>query len=231
MKLRLLVQQMAVNINPHPDEILARLKAGAKSLRTVKSLDLIHLACREQFERGSRDFSYSMIGQLSENAGGPKAQPIRNKSGAVYRTLIDAWACLADKKSSPSEKLKPSRLEDDVLSMINDSVARILVQTYISENRKRKNENQVLKRIAKDNVVISLYDRQNTPLNETATHTASLLEQELDALRDALSSETMRRHGWSTNVENGAVTKGPFIVFKPGFATAIKKILLTFGAG
>lgn len=219
---------MAANNTPHPDEIVARLKAGAKSQRTVKSLDLIHRVCREQLERGSTDFSYSMIGQLSESAGGPKAQPIRNKSGAVYRTLIDAWACLSDKSTSRSEKQKLGRLEDDVLSMINDSVARVLVQSYISENRKLKNENQVLKRVAKDNVVIDLYERKNVFTDESAVQPALLLDQELAALRDALSSETMHRHGWVTNAETGAVTKGLFTVFKPGFATAIKKILLTF---
>lgn len=228
MSLLLLINLMTANILPHPDEILTRLKAGAKSQRTVKSLDLIHHACKEQFERGSPDFSYSMIGKLSGKAGGPQAQPIRNKSGAVYRTLIDAWAYFNEKNFRPSERSKPGRLEDDVLSMINDSVARVLVQSYISENRKLKGENQVLKCVAKDNVVIDLYEKRTAPLSETVTRVELLLEQELAALRDALSLETMQRHGWTINAENGAVTKGPFTVFKPGFATAVSKILRRF---
>jgi hypothetical protein len=75
----------------NPTEVLEQLKAGAKSLRTQRSLEIVHQVCREQYERGSPDFSYGTIGKLSGEIGGPQAQPIRNKTGEVYRRLIDIW--------------------------------------------------------------------------------------------------------------------------------------------
>jgi len=39
----------------HPDDLLEQLNATANT-RKQKNLDLIHAICREQYERGSRDF-------------------------------------------------------------------------------------------------------------------------------------------------------------------------------
>jgi hypothetical protein len=209
------------------DEVLQQLKAGAKSPRTVRSLDIIHQACKEQHERGSNDFSYAMIGKLSEDKGGPKAQPIRNTAGAVYRTLIDAWAKFADGRTRKPPAPRTLGLADDVLSMINDPVVRILVQSYISENKKLKYENQVLKVAAKETVLIDLSGsaRKIPGAVEVLTPASFLLPQECSALRSAISPDTMRKQGWTIDEQTGAVNRGPLPVFSPGFVGAIKKVL------
>lgn len=210
-----------------PDEVIELLKAGAKTGRTKNSLNIIHAVCKEQYERGSNDFSYSTIGKLSERVGGPKAQPIRNATGAVYRTLIDAWSKFAGSKKSNVSPSRPRGLEDDVLSLIDDSVARVLVQNYISENKKLKHENTVLKVAAKETVVIDLSGKNRSVAAsvEVVMPASFLLEQERTALRNAISSENIRNQGWTINEQNGSVTKGPLPVFSPGFASAIRKIL------
>jgi len=211
-----------------PEQVLQRLKAGAKSQRTMDSLDIINQVCKEQFERGSYNYSYSMIGTLSGERGGPKAQPIRNTTGAVYRTLIDTWQKFVNNSrghAPPSQR--PANLENDVLSLISDSVARILVQKYISDNKKLRNENQVLKVAAKEKVVINLSGKRDEAVFTVETHGLIdfLLEQEIFALRNAISAETMRRNGWVGDADSGTVTKGPLTIFSPGFITAISKIL------
>ena len=210
-----------------PEEVMELLKAGAKTARTENSLNIIHEVCREQYERGSNDFSYSTIGKLSERLGGPRAQPIRNVTGAVYRTLIDAWAKFAGGRKSNGSTPRHRGLEDDVLSLIDDAVARVLVQNYISENKKLKHENTVLKVAVKETVIIDLSGK-NRPVAtgvEVVTPASFLLEQERTALRNAISSENIRKQGWTINEQNGSVTRGPLPVFSPGFASAIRKIL------
>lgn len=210
-----------------PDEVLQRLKAGAKSGRTIRSLDIIHQVCKGQYERKSNDFSYSLIGELSGAQGGPKAQPIRNVTGAVYRTLIDTWQRLATSRAGASSTQRPSNLENDVLSLISDSVVRILVQKYISENKKLRNENQALKVAASKKFLINLAAARDdaTPVIEPHTQINFLLKQEIFALKSAISVETMKKYGWVGDANTGAVTKGPLTIFSPGFLTAIAKVI------
>lgn len=210
-----------------PEDVAQSLKSGARTQRTVNSLNIIHEVCKEQFERGSKDFSYSTIGKLSERLGGPKAQPIRNAAGAVYRTLIDTWAKFSETGKSKVSAPRPQSLGDDVLSLIDDSVARVLVQNYLSENRKLKHENAVLKVAAKETVIIDLSGktRSNPSGVEVVTPASFLLEQERLALRNAISAENIRKQGWTIDEQTGSVSKGPLPVFSPGFASAIRKIL------
>lgn len=218
---------MKSNTNPNPDQILMQLKAGAKSNRTVRSLEIIHCVCNEQFVRGSTDFSITTIGNLSGDRGGPTVQPIRNASGAIYRTLIETWATFAQGKTRKPAAPKAKSLEDDLLAMIDDSVARTLVQSYISENQKLKNENQVLKQLSKEKVTIQFYEGTKTDSGFGQAHISPslLLDQEWVALRSAICNETMERNGWRVDEATGAVKKGPLPIFSPGFVTAIKKIL------
>jgi hypothetical protein len=112
-------------------------------------------------------------------------------------------------------------------TLISDSVARVLVQNYISENKKLKHENTVLKVAVKETVVIDLSGKARTsPVAfEVVTPASFLLDQERAALRDAISPETMRKHGWTINEQTGSVNRGPLPIFSPGFATAVSKIL------
>lgn len=218
---------MATELKVDPEQVLQQLKAGAKSTRTMRSLDVIHATCKEQLERGSTDFSYETIGKFSEIQGGPKAQPIRNAGGAVYRTLIDSWAHIARSKICKSGEQKNGGLDNDLLAMISDPVTKILVQSYISENKKLKYENQLLKMIAKEKVVINLNGKSKPDSDavEVVMPIDFLLEQELDALRNAVSPELMAKMGWILNEQSGAISKGPLQVFKPGFVTAINKLM------
>jgi hypothetical protein len=101
------------------------------------------------------------------------------------------------------------------------------VQSYISENQKLKNENQVLKQLSKEKVTVQFYEGTNANSEGGRSDLSSnfLLDQERAALRSAICEDTMERHGWHVDEVTGAVKKGPLPVFSPGFVTAIKKIL------
>ena len=75
----------------HPDELLEQLKANANT-RKQKNLDLIHAVCREQYERGSKDFSVATISRIAQERGGPATSTIHNKTGDDFKGLIKAWA-------------------------------------------------------------------------------------------------------------------------------------------
>lgn len=74
-----------------PEELLVHLKASSKP-RTHKSLDAIYMACKEQRDRGSEDFSYAMISRVGKPYGVPATQSLYNPAGANYRALIDSFA-------------------------------------------------------------------------------------------------------------------------------------------
>lgn len=74
-----------------PDELLEQLKKGSDA-RKCRNLDLLYEICREQHERGSKDFSIGTIGRISQQRGGPVAQSFRNKGGNHLRAIVAAWA-------------------------------------------------------------------------------------------------------------------------------------------
>jgi hypothetical protein len=210
--------------------VLDALKSGATA-RTQRSLEVIHAICAEQQAKGSGDFSVVTIGRISAERGGPSAQPIRNKTGEHYRTLIAAWAAFAEGHTrKPAARAEPG-VADDVLNMIDDASVRAVVGVLIAEGRKLKAENTLLKGQAQ--VVI---DRRPvgamqapSPAVQVLTAVDTLLPSELDALKHALSPEHLEQLGWTLNEKNGRITKGTVSIFRPGFGTAIKKVIEASG--
>lgn len=84
----------------HPDQVLQELQARTKdkprvgSLGSKRNLELIHNACRKQYEAGSLDFSPSVIAKSLTELG---TTFFVNKglSRAPYRDLMRAWATFA----------------------------------------------------------------------------------------------------------------------------------------
>lgn len=76
---------MMVTIDPI--KLFGQLSENA-STRKKRSLEIIHNICKEQNERGSKDFSIPTISRLSVKEKGPSEQTIRNKSGEDYRVLM-----------------------------------------------------------------------------------------------------------------------------------------------
>ena len=218
---------MAPN-KPSPEVVLAALQRDA-STRTRKSLTLIHVLCSEQYAIGSKDFSVATIGRLSSGRGGPSPQAIRNVSGEHYRALLSSWASYVDGTTRKPSARVEAGAADDVLGMIPDAAVRALVGSFLAENRKLKAENTILKTQA--NVVIDRRPASALPNAHESTGVqivlplSTLMPLEVEALRHAISDELLKNMGWSVDAKTGRVTKGGRAIFRPGFITAIKKVL------
>jgi hypothetical protein len=111
--------------------------------------------------------------------------------------------------------------------MIDDASVRAVVGVLIAEGKKLKAENTLLKRQAQVVIDRRPVGATQTPSSPAQVLTAvdTLLPSELDALKHAISPEHLEQMGWSLNEKNGRITKGPISIFRPGFGTAIKKVL------
>lgn len=95
----------------HPDQVLQDLRARTKdkpragSLGSKRNLELIHNACREQYDAGNRDFSPSVIAK-SLSVLGTTFFFNKGLSRAPYRDLISAWATFAGGHTRPLLALK-----------------------------------------------------------------------------------------------------------------------------
>jgi hypothetical protein len=213
-------------INIHPDELYVQLHEQA-SVRKKRTLELIHETCKEQAKRGNKDFSIVTLVSLLASKGGPSEQTLRNKSGDDYKALIKRWAEYSDGTSKKVKKPKSTGLNDEILANVNDPTTRALVGMILAENKKLKSENSLLKqqttltidmRKSKDE---SMGVGQNAVL-VSASH--NLTEMELKALREAISDEFVLDRGWTVD-DYGRVKEKGVQVYKPGYVTAIKKVL------
>lgn len=213
-------------INIHPDELYNQLHENA-SVRKKHTLELIHEVCKKQAQQGSKDFSLVKIVNLLADKNGPSEQTLRNKTGEDYRSLIKQWAEYANGSSKKIKKQSSSTFNDEILENVDDPTIRALVGMILAENKKLKNENSLLKQQTTLTIDMrkskyeSLGINQNTVL-VSASH--NLTDIELKALREAISDEFMKHRGWTVD-DYGRVKEKGIQVYKPGYVTAIKKVL------
>lgn len=209
----------------HPDELLAQLKAAADA-RKVKSLDIIHAICREQVERGSKDFSVATIARLSIERGGPAAQTIHNKTGDAFKGLIKAWADHAGGLLKKPAKASENPM-NAVLEKIADPAVRALMGAVLAENKQLKNEVRLLK--ANANVVIDRRGIEATGATNTSVQILpanhGLTGVEIEALRDAISQRHLADEGWTEDDHGRVLNDKGRPVFKVGFVTGIRRIV------
>ncbi|WPC68317.1 gamma-mobile-trio protein GmtX [Rhodoferax ferrireducens] len=208
----------------HPDELLEQLKASANP-RKQKSLDLIHAVCREQHERGSRDFSVATISRIAQERGGPVKSTIHNKTGDDFKGLIKAWADHTGGVTRKVRKVSENPVYA-VLDKIPDPAVRAVMGAVLAENKKLRGEVNLLK--AKTEVVIdqrTMSTNQSRDTIQILPAFTGLTESETQALQHAISEKFMLDEGW-TQDDYGRVlnTKGRAI-YKVGYATAIRKII------
>lgn len=217
--------------NISPNELFAELFESVSDNRRKRSLEIINNICKEQHERGSKDFSIPTIGRLSKDIGGPTARTIRNKEGEVYRTLMNAWAIYANGSTKKLKLPKERSINDEILESISDPTARALVGIIMAENRKLKGENSLLKRA--NSMTIDMRQENKPALNdgsgvEVLQPIYNLLPLEVDALRHAISDDLLKQQGWIVD-DHGRIKYNGRTIFKVGFITAIKKVLKNTG--
>lgn len=215
-----------MSINISPDELLTELLKDASS-RRKRSLEIVYNVCKEQTERGSKDFSPVTIGHLSEEAGGPKERTIRNKDGEDYRAIMNAWANYTNGVTKKPRSEREPSVNDEILAGIIDPTIRALVGVIMAEHRKLKGENSLLKRST--TLTLDMRPDARPVLNNEEgvgifPPAYNLLPSEVEALKHAISKELLDDQGWTPDDQGRIKHKGR-AVFKVGYVTAIMKVL------
>lgn len=215
--------------NINPNELIIQLTDKA-STRKKNSLEKIHNICREQYERGSKDFSVATIARISVEYGGPSEQTIRNKGGSDYRVLLKAWADYSEGYITRQRTNKQSVIDDTILAGISDPTIRALVGTILAQNKKLKSENALLKN--QTTLTIDMREQQNNTTLQTSSvelipQSERLLPTELSSLEHAISDDLFSCQGWTADAQGRVKNKG-MQLYKAGYVTAIKKILSSY---
>lgn len=213
--------------NLSPQELLDELLKNA-SPRKTRSLQIVYEVCKEQEERGSKDFSIPTISRLSKEKGGPSDQTIRNATGSDYRAVMSTWATHTDGTLKKIVKPKQNTVADEILSGISDPTTHALVGVILAENRKLKGEISILKRQTELNIDMrpsnnSLLPTSSESLNHATT--LPLLATEIAALQNSISHKVLDREGWTIDGDGRIKNKANRTIFEIGFATAIQKII------
>ena len=206
-----------------PDDLLEQLKKTATP-RKQKSLEVIHDVCREQYERGSRDFSVATIARIAADRNGPGRGAIHNKTGDDYKGLIKAWA---EHTGGITRKVRRAAENpyDALIEKIENPALRSMMSGVLAENRKMRHQISLLK--AENGRVIDMRPAQpahHAPV-EVLPAASGLLPTEIDALRHAISDRLLEDMGWKIDADGGVLNERGRQIFKIGFAQAIRKII------
>ncbi len=208
----------------HPDELFSKLYENA-STRKRKTLELINNACKTQAESDIKDFSIGAIARLIADDGGPSEQALRNKNAEDYRALISQWAENYKTNTKKPKKEKRTTVNNDILASISDPTTKALVGMLMAENKKLKRENSLLKEQTTFTIDMRPVNDINPKKDGSIIEPSyKLTDTEIDALRNAISSEFLNHQGWTTD-NYGRVKENGIQIYKLGYLTAIKKIL------
>lgn len=207
----------------HPDDLLDQLKKTATP-RKQKTLDLIYEVCKEQYERGSSDFSVATIARIAADRGGPSKGAIHNATGDDYKGLIKAWA-----EHTGGVTRKVRQVSENpyaaLIDKIENPALRSMMNGILAENRQMRREITLLK--AEGNRVIDMRPRL-AELRETVQILPASMDlhpTEIEALRHAISDCLLQEQEWTTDAEGRVLNALGRRIFKPGYVTAIRKII------
>jgi hypothetical protein len=208
----------------HPDELLEQLKSNATT-RKIKNLDIIHAVCREQYERGSLDFSVATISRIAQERGGPVKSTIHNATGDDFKGLIKAWA---DHTGGQTRKVRkvPDNPIYAVLDKIPDPAVRAVMGAVLAENKKLRGEVNLLK--SNTEVVIDRTAKatsQSQDAIQILPASTGLNDDEKEALRHAISDKLMQDEGWSQDDHGRILNAKGRAIYKIGYVTAIRKLV------
>ncbi|WP_166364443.1 gamma-mobile-trio protein GmtX [Pseudomonas akapageensis] len=211
--------------------IFEDLKSQA-STRQAKSLSALNDVLKVQHAAGERNFSIAEIARLSAQKGGPSAQTIRNKTGLVFRQLIEAWAAQAgaSMKAPINPQAKGNRVPKDyeLLERLSDPAMRAIFGQIIAERNRFRNELNTLK--ANSELIVDRRPVQHVepPIQSGVVqlvHTLNLNDMEVEALKAAISDEFFERREWIVSAAGQVKDENKREIYKHGYVNAIKKVL------
>jgi len=201
----------------NPEELLTTLQKGS-SKKIQETLAAIYNVCIEQKERGVNDYSYTTIARLGSGRGVPKAQSIRNSSGAKYRALIQAFA--DDAANMPSTK-NISKKELDWIEEIQNPKQKLLAKIMASQ---LKEAQKIVDEMIPPNQRIDIYDHKNVS-QEQKNKSYKLTNQEVRALSYLLSDEFLKKWSFKATEYGEIIDTNNNVVFKAATLDALRKAI------
>ncbi|WP_145958583.1 gamma-mobile-trio protein GmtX [Vibrio tapetis] len=195
----------------------------AKSKKAKQSLKIINQVCLEQLQTGQKNFSIINIGELSAKSLGPSTQAIRNKSGHLYHSLIKTYAETFKKEPTFNSRLNEHSWVNDIES----PSARWLVRDLIADKSKLIAEvNQLKVDLLNAEVPVQVFDTAplHSELNQLS-NTITLTSSEANALKSSIDPKYLDMKGLKTGEFGEILDMNDFVIFKPGFFSAIEKTL------
>jgi len=195
---------------------------------------LMQEVCVELHRLGSKDFSLSTVGRMSQERGGLSKRALYNSTSQDFKTLIRSWAIFVTiNTSQTNERKSRESIPDDrnLLLNIRDPAMRALVGYVIAERDRLRGEVKLLRSQA--NVVI---DRRVLPghINITSEgqviqvmSNVDLSDTEKQALDFAISREFLEQEGWTEGKNGEILNSRGRKIFDIGFANAIRKVLMS----
>ena len=210
-------------MKPTPMQVYDELSKQKFRPEKLKNLAALHELCREQYDSGSRDFSLFTIRCLCDERGFMKGRGLYNEAAADYRKLIDAWQGYAG--PAPVKQKKPPTEGLEWLMRIPDPAVRSLIQTVFIERRQLAAENQTLKNATK-----FVVDKRPVIDNDLPSPKAKvkLTPSEMEALGKAVAPMFLEDEGWREGPQGQIFNERGRVVFEPGYATGIRKVLAAF---
>ncbi|QJP10017.1 gamma-mobile-trio protein GmtX [Pseudomonas multiresinivorans] len=191
--------------------MLEHLKSTGTA-RTHATLDAIYVVCEEQVARDSSDFSFATVARLGAGRGVPKAQSIRNATGAPYRALIESFATA----HPPKKKVRRSTKADAWIDELPSARHKLLVNMLVAELAEAR---RVIKEVVPPNLEIYVDARKS------ARAAFKLDDVERRALEYLLSEDFMRKWNFKKGDRGDVLDAGGTRVFKPGTIAALEKAL------
>lgn len=205
-----------------PHELLELLSKDADP-RKAKSLRVIHEVCEEQRRRGSFDFSVATIGRLSSEKKGPAAGAIRNTTGEAYRALVKSHL---DAAGGKKPKGKPHKADENPFEGITDPVLRARIGILLAENESLKGQLHATRNLANTKSIVDLKNRVDEPAEFTTPPCKNnLTQQEWLSLEHARDRTSLLALNFVIDANGRVKTSCGTTIFKPGFLSALDKIV------
>ena len=108
---------------------------------------------------------------------------------------------------------------------IENPALRSMMAGILAENRQMRREITLLK--AEGNRVIDMRPRlpESPETVQILPASTGLYPSEIDALRHAISDRLLKDEGWTSDTEGRVINEAGRVVYKPGYVTAIRKIV------
>lgn len=196
--------------------VFSKLVSEAKSSRARTSLEAINKICQELFDDGLRDFSVATVVRAGKGRGVPQAQTIRNKTGLVYRQLLEAWTaeCGTSRKQSSDASTK-------WIDRIDDPTLRYLTNDLLVKNKNLESELQLFRSVK--TLEIDMRAGKDELFNEQ--NKLQLVITEVETLKSAVNKIMLGKNGLKVGERGSVLNNQGEVVFERGFVSAIEKVI------